>query len=109
MVLLLLQYGRIKMGNTASKKYYTKNRKTILAKRKARNPGYYSVYYLSEENYCGVTKMDPEYRMSQHKCNGKNIEDWRILFCSEDQAEAYYHEAMFHSVLGMQGLLKNNK
>ena len=53
--------------------------------------------------------MDPEYRMSQHKCNGKNIEDWRILFCSEDQVEAYYHEAMFHSVLGMQGLLKNNK
>ena len=91
-------------------KYYYRNKKKILKKRNAKNSSkYYSVYYLPNENYCGVTKMKPEKRMAHHKYKGKDVSNWRILFCSEDKLTAYHYEAMYHSVLGMFGLLTNNK
>lgn len=65
--------------------------------------GYYSVYYLPGEHYCGVTNS-VESRISDHRCHGKNIEGWRILFCSEDRKEAAYHEGLFQAVLGIEGL-----
>ena len=91
-------------------KYYKKNRDEILAKRKAkRDVGYYTVYYLPKEHYCGITKMNVEYRMHQHKSKGKNVEGWRVMFCSEDKLEAYHYESLYHGVLGVNGLLINNK
>ena len=63
------------------------------------------VYYLPEENYCGVS-TDITARVKQHKKLGKNIDGWKVLFCSEDKNEVLHMEAMYHSVMGMHGLNK---
>ena len=94
----------------AKKRYYKKHKKRLDATRKEkRDSGYYTVYYLPNEHYCGVTSMSPEFRMAFHKHKGKNTNDWRVLYCSIDKKEAYYHESLFHGVLGMEGLIINNK
>ena len=64
---------------------------------------HYAVYYLPEENYVGLTNR-MEQRIKEHNRQGKNVENWRVLYCSEDKKEAAYHEALYHSVLGMEGL-----
>ena len=65
----------------------------------------YLIYYLPNEHYIGVTKERSIYnRMSQHKAKGNNIDGWRVLYASENRAEAYHHEAMYHGVLGFNGL-----
>lgn len=82
-----------KCSNAAGmKKYYSKK------------PGYYSIYYLPEENYCGLTSMYLPDRIDHHRKKGRNIDNWRILFCSADKTEAYHTEALFQSTLGMEGL-----
>lgn len=78
------------------------------AKRKSRElaEGYY-VYYLPEEHYCGVTgDLTERIRLHQSSHNGvkHNVEGWRVLYHSFDKAEAYHHEAMFQSILGIKGL-----
>lgn len=94
----------------AKKRYYKKHKTRIDAERKEkRDAGYYTVYYLPYENYCGVTSMSPRFRMAFHKNKGKNTEDWKVLYCSPNKQEAYYHESLFHGVLGMEGLIINNK
>ena len=66
------------------------------------NDDYYSVYYLPEEHYCGVTTAVLK-RIKEHS-RTRNVDGWRVLFCSKDKKEAYYHESLFHSVLCMEGL-----
>jgi hypothetical protein len=65
--------------------------------------GYYYIYYLPNENYCGITDYVAR-RISIHKNNGKNVDNYRLLYCSKDKKEAAYHEILFQSVLAMEGL-----
>lgn len=65
--------------------------------------GHYSVYYLPKEHYCGMTDYLDE-RMRLHKSRGMNTEGWRVLYCTEDEIDCRYHEALFQSTLGMRGL-----
>ena len=65
--------------------------------------GYYSVYYLPEEHYCGVTNC-VEIRIKDHEKSGKNTEGWKVLYCSPDYNVARHHENLFHSLLGMEGI-----
>ena len=71
-------------------------------KKREKKHGYF-VYYLPHENYCGVTNR-LRTRINRHKIENKNIDDWIVLYHSNDAAEAAHHEAMFQSVLGMNGL-----
>ena len=64
---------------------------------------YYIVYYIPSNHYLGMTN-EPESRMSYHKRTGKNIENFKVLYCCESRKEAKYIEAMFHSVLLIGGL-----
>ena len=61
------------------------------------------VYYLPEENYCGITK-NPVDRMRAHRYSGKDTDGWTILYASKNMKDACYHEALFQSVLAMEGL-----
>ena len=64
---------------------------------------YYIVYYIPSEHYVGITNQ-PKLRMSDHKSHhGRNIEDWVVLFCSEDKYEARIIENRFHD-MGFFGL-----
>lgn len=104
--------------NKKLKKHYTRGeckvcrnkkiKEKLAAKRK--DPLYY-VYYLPHENYCGIT-VDIDMRMKDHlrtrsdrkRSRPKNVDDYRVLFISKDKTEAHYHEALFQSVLAMDGL-----
>ena len=87
--------------------YYQRNKEHIKNRmkknRKSSKLDYYLVYYLPEENYVGMTQY-PTKRISNHRRKGKNVDGWRVLYCSNDKMEAGYHEALFQSVLGMKGL-----
>jgi predicted GIY-YIG superfamily endonuclease len=73
-----------------------------------RSKSLYYVYYLPEHNYCGIT-IDVDQRMRDHRRvrNSKDTTGMRILFISDNKKEAAYHEAMFQSVLCMEGLSMN--
>ena len=61
-----------------------------------RNDGYYSVYLLPNENYVGQTKGVKK-RISQHKTDGKDTSDYKILHTFETRKEAIAKEAEYHS------------
>ena len=89
----------------ASKKYAEKNKSKRKKLREERKPGYYTVYYIPEHHYVGCTKLHPPDRIAVHRRrNNYNTEGWKVLFCSENKAEAFHHEAMFQSILGINGL-----
>lgn len=89
-----------KQWRTKNKEHLKKYRKELDEKQKL---DHYIVYYLPNEHYCGVTNQ-PHKRMHNHKREGKNIENWRVLYTSTDRKTAHYYEAMFHSVLAMEGV-----
>lgn len=66
-----------------------------------REDGYYSVYLLPNENYVGQTKQ-LKFRMSEHKLNGKDISDYRVLHTFETRKEALEKEAEYHR-MGYRG------
>ena len=89
------------------KEYYLKNKDKIDARQrehnKKRKERYYCVYYLPEEHYCGFS-IELLRRIGEHRRAGKNVDGWRILYYSKDKTEAAYHEALFQSVLSINGL-----
>ena len=79
------------------------NQRAYTARKPKIDDGYY-VYYLPEEHYCGVTNNLYQ-RESQHRNTAnKNTDGMTILFHSMDRNIAAHHEAMFQSVLGINGL-----
>ena len=83
-------------ANNRTKEYYLK-------KQEESSLNYYLVYYLPEEHYVGITS-NPWSRMRKHKNGGRNISKWRVLYSCKTKKEAGYIEAMFQSVLGINGL-----
>ena len=63
---------------------------------------YYIVYYIPSAHYVGITSQ-PKARMLWHEKNGKDIKNWRVLFCSEDRYEARIMENRYHD-MGFEGL-----
>jgi hypothetical protein len=80
-------------------------------KRKARinsrRSGGYFVYYLPNEHYCGITNDLYNREASHRNTAGKNTDGMRVLFHSMDRSIAAHHEAMFQSILGINGLNYN--
>tara|TARA_R110000751_G_scaffold15683_1_gene50572 strand:+ start:603 stop:944 length:342 start_codon:yes stop_codon:yes gene_type:complete len=72
-------------------------------RNKNQKTGLYYVYYLPNENYCGITDYLTR-RLSKHKRVGKNIENYHVLYISRDKKQAAYHEALYQSTLCMEGL-----
>jgi len=63
---------------------------------------HYLVYYLPEENYCGITNNPPR-RMSRHKFVGNDTNNWRVLATAKTREEALITENKYHKELGMNG------
>ena len=72
--------------------------------RAKRRNGYW-VYYLPDYHYCGTTN-DMKQRMHLHKQQDRPlaVNNHKVLFHCNDSKEAAYKEAMFQSVLAMEGL-----
>lgn len=79
-------------------------RKIYSAERfKNKRLDHYVVYYIPSHHYVGMTN-EPGSRMQYHKGTGKNVDEYKVLYACECRKEAKYHEALFQSVLGMEGL-----
>ena len=87
------------------KKYYSNKEKVAKQRKKyykSKTLDHYIVYYLPEENYCGVTN-NPTNRMNRHKTQGNNPTGWRVLATTETLEEALTIEKKYHTELGMNG------
>jgi len=60
-----------------------------------RHDEHYSVYLLPKENYVGQTKQIKK-RMYDHKHNGKDTSDYKILHTFTTREEALAKEAEYH-------------
>ena len=63
-------------------------------------PGY-SVYYIPEEHYVGMSK-NVYSRMNKHKHLGKIIDDYEVLQSFENPIEAHLMETRLH-LMGYNG------
>lgn len=75
--------------------------KYTIKKRKTSLNGYWYVYKLKKEKYIGIT-TDIKSRMSSHKCNGKYVEDFKIVAKYKRVELAIIHEAILH-LIGYKG------
>ena len=102
---------------SANKKVYDKANKEKIAAyqivynkdyREAQKDGYYTVYYLKEEHYVGMTSH-LYYRLAHHKSNyNRHIEDVEVIGKYETKEGALRVEAALHSMgyLGRHPQLK---
>ena len=103
------------------KRYYEANKEKVLARKKAyrdankeklaaynkeyvsaKRDEFYTVYYLPEEHYVGITNQ-LYVRVKNHRSKGRNVEGHRILFTCETKREALDIERKFHDVLSFNG------
>ena len=94
--------ARVKAYREANKEEVKEKAK---AYRESLKEGFYSVYYLPEEHYAGVTSRVIA-RMRDHKCNGMITEGFEVVFTTESKREALDFEAKLHS-MGYNGSDKN--
>jgi hypothetical protein len=85
-----------------SKKYYQANKQKLDASIKAcweaKKDGLYTVYYLKEEHYAGMTS-NLTYRLRTHKSkSNRHIEDVEIIGKYETKQEATRVEAVLHAM-----------
>ena len=57
----------------------------------------YSVYYLPEEHYVGVTRTLKR-RMRQHRYNGKVTDRYELIMSFKSEADALRLEGKFHEL-----------
>tara|TARA_R110002124_G_scaffold163343_1_gene330692 strand:+ start:189 stop:575 length:387 start_codon:yes stop_codon:yes gene_type:complete len=95
-----------------NKAYNEANKEDIAVKRKNRyeskKDGYYTVYYLKEEHYAGMTNNLTN-RLYQHKSKqNRHVEDVEIIGKYETKEEATRVEAALHAMgyLGRHPQLK---
>ena len=87
----------------AKRKVYDKaNKEKIAAQEKnkhaSKKDGYYTVYYLKEEHYVGMT-TNLSYRMRYHKSkHNRKVEDVEIFGKYETKEEAIRTEAELHNL-----------
>ena len=61
----------------------------------SRRDDHYSVYYLPEEHYVGITNSMYD-RMQHHRHKGKIIEGYEVIAKFEREVDAMWLEIMFH-------------
>ena len=94
-------------NNKVNNKIYPRKACNTCRANRIKKSGFYYVYYLPNEHYCGITNS-LVLRMIDHRKTGKNTEDYKVLYTSKDKKNACYHEALFQSTLAMEGLAITN-
>lgn len=80
------------------RKYHANNKENRIAYQNSKKDGYYTVYYLKEEHYAGMTSR-LYYRLNDHKsCHNRHIEDVEIIGKYKNKEEALRVEAALHSM-----------
>ena len=78
--------------NPADKKAYEK------AWHAKQRDEYYTVYYIPEKHYCGITNR-PKRRVKEH-----GADNFKVLQICKTKQEARHYENLFHSWLCMRGM-----
>ena len=68
---------------------------------------FYTVYYLLEDNYVGVTN-NPKNMLGRHKFLGKVSRDYEVIIEVSTKKEALFIERKLHSIGYRGGIKKNN-
>jgi len=99
----IIQKAKENLNNPIARDKHNANQRSYTARKPKKDEGYY-VYYLPEEHYCGITNNLYQRESSHRNTALKNTNNMTVLFHSMDKSIAAHHEAMFQSVLGINGL-----
>ena len=84
-----------------NKTYKLANKKKLAEKqliyREGLKDNHYTLYYLKEEHYIGVTNQS-RFRLLNHKKNGKHILDYEVISLFKTKKEALAVERYMHSI-----------
>ena len=81
----------------ASNRYYAKNKEKIKEKNR-KGDGFYSVYYIPEEHYVGMTNC-VKFRLASHKhTSDRDLEGFRVLKTFDCPHKAHIYETQWHSM-----------
>lgn len=101
-----LKYMRDRYRNNPDVREKAKMRSK--AQRDSFKDGFWSVYYLPEEHYVGIS-CEPENRIYRHGYyQNKITEGWEILGKFEREVDAHWFETMLH-MRGYNGYHKQSK
>lgn len=86
----------------------SKNRENIRRRqRERREDGFYTVYYLPNEHYVGMTDGFDQ-RIYHHNYAGKNVEGCIVLRTFDNAFDAHIYETQWHK-MGARGCHLKNK
>ena len=92
---------RLTHKQASLKKYYLANKerfKLSNEKRRVENTdSFYTLYYLPEEHYIGVTNQ-PRLRVFNHKHSGRHTLDLEVVCTFSNKKDALLCERLFHSI-----------
>ena len=89
------------------REYYKANKDERLAYKASLKDDFYTLYYLSEEHYIGITNQ-PKIRIPIHSTKGKHILDYEAVSTFKTKLEALNAEKYMHSI-GYNGINKHYK
>ena len=76
-------------------------------RKRTRDP-FFSVYYIPEHHYVGMTNSI-KYRMQEHKTKGKMVDNYEVIGIYKRAVDAHLTETMLHA-MGYNGFhYKTNK
>ena len=80
---------------------YIKNKASVKSKvlsyKQTLKDDFYTVYYLKEEHYIGITNQ-PKIRMQNQKRNGKHVLDYEVVTTVKTKREALDIESLLHKL-----------
>lgn len=84
-----------------TKEYYERNKEAqkarILAYKQTLKEDFYTVYYLKEDHYVGITNQ-PKIRMQNQRRNGKHVLDYEVVAKVKTKREALDIESYLHKM-----------
>ena len=91
-----------------AKKWYKANKDLVKERRDAKTDDFYTLYFIPNHNYVGVTNQTYA-RMNNHRVkNNKDTTNWTTIKTFKTKREALDAESFYHSI-GYEGCGRKNQ